>query len=500
MSTSSSDTPSATSPHITTCTGTSRTDPPPYPLITILGATGTGKSALAVSLARRFNGEVINADAMQMYRGLPIITNKIRADEQEGVRHHMLDFIGLEESPWTVKQFVAAAKRKVDEIRRRGKLPIVVGGTGYYVHGLAMRGALLGGTEEEEEAEKDEKEDKNGSDGDDRGACGMVVEEMYAKLQELDPEMARTWHPRDKRRIERSLEICLKTGRKASEWYKEQQAAKGEMMDASGGDGQEGLLGLQYDTLLLWLEAEDAVLKERLNARVDAMVRNGLFEEVLELHKEKQRFRRENVAVDKTKGIWQSIGYKELELWATKANPDADDHDPVHLNPSTKNSKLATDSIEGVKAGTRQYAKRQNRYIRNRFASALRQAGALDRLFLIDSTDISHWSETAVPQSEKLVSAFLEGRQLPDAATLSDLASTTFARITTQDDWRSTRVAHYCDTCEKTLMGDKEWERHVTSRSHKNIIQSQRKKAARDAFLAKRAALVRTEEAESRPP
>ncbi|RMZ86146.1 hypothetical protein DV737_g263, partial [Chaetothyriales sp. CBS 132003] len=389
MSTASSNSVPVASANIATGTGTSRTTSPQNPLITILGATGTGKSALAVSLARRFNGEIINADAMQMYRGLPIITNKIRADEQDGVPHHMLDFIGLEEPPWTVKR----------------------------------------------------------------------------------------------------------------EWYKEQQeAAKEKMMDANGGDGQEGLLGLQYDTLLLWLEAEDAVLKERLNARVDAMVRTGLLEEVMELQQEEQWFRRMNVTVDKTKGIWQSIGYKELELWATKVSLNADDHDAVHLNASTTNSKLAADGIEGVKAGTRQYAKRQNRYIRNRFASALRQAGALDKLFLIDSTDISRWGETAVPQSEKLVLAFLEGRQLPDAAMLSDLASATFARITKQDDWRSTRVAHYCETCEKTLMGDKEWERHITSRSHKNVIQSQRKKAARDAFLAKRAALVGTEEAESRPP
>ncbi|RMZ83656.1 hypothetical protein DV738_g986, partial [Chaetothyriales sp. CBS 135597] len=386
-------------------------NPRANPLITILGATGTGKSALAVSLARRFNGEIINADAMQMYRGLPVITNKISTDEQEGVRHHMLDFIGLDEPPWTVKRFVAVAKREIEAIRSRGKLPIV-----------------------------------------------------------------------------------------ASEWYKEQHEAEREKTakDAgASGDGQEGLSGLQHDTLILWLEAEDAVLKERLNARVDAMVAKGLLEEVLELHKEEQRFQHENVAVDKTKGIWQSIGYKELELWATRANlPAAGDN----CDREDALSKSVADGIEGVKAGTRQYAKRQNRYIRNRFASALRQTQALDRLFLIDSTDISRWSETVVPQSEKLVSAFLDGRQLPDAATLSDLAGATFARITKQDDWRSTRVAHHCEICDKTLMGAKEWERHVTSRSHKTIIQSQRKKAARDAFLAQRAALVGADGAQSQPP
>ncbi|RMD42535.1 hypothetical protein DV735_g2591, partial [Chaetothyriales sp. CBS 134920] len=441
------------------------------PVITILGATGTGKSALAVSLARRFNGEIINADAMQMYRGLPIITNKISADEQEGVRHHMLDFIGLHESPWTVKRFVAVAKKEIEGIRGRGKLPIVVGGTG------------LG----------------DGGDG------GMTVEEMYAKLQELDPEMARTWHPRDKRRIERSLEICLKTGRKASEWYKEQHEAEREKVakdSKDGVDGQEGLSGLQYDSLILWLEAEDAVLKERLNARVDAMVAKGLLEEVLELHQEDQRFQHENVVVDKTKGIWQSIGYKELELWATRADRPVDDNsEAMYGNLSTThNSKSVADGIEGIKAGTRQYAKRQNRYIRNRFSSALRQSRALDRLFLLDSTDISRWGETVVPQSEELVSAFLEGRQLPDAATLSDLAGATFARITKQDDWRSSRLAHHCEICDKTLMGVKEWERHVTSRSHKTVIQSQRRRAARDAFLAQRAALVGTDGVGSQPP
>ena len=234
------------------------------------------------------------------------------------------------------------------------------------------------------------------------------VDEMYAKLMELDPGMAKSWHPKDKRRIQRSLEICLKMGRKASDVYAEQREAK-----EGQGDGGDVHMGLHYDTLLLWLEAEDAVLKERLNTRVDAMAQDGLFDEALQLSKFEQDLKQREVAIDKSKGIWVSIGYKELESWAIahSANP-AD---------VARDSKLALECIEAVKAGTRQYAKRQNRYVRIRLANALKEAGELDKLFLIDSTDLDHWDDTVEPQTQQLVFAFLEGHPLLPASTLSRL-------------------------------------------------------------------------------
>src|SRR5689334_20221731 len=96
----------------------------------------TDHSKLAVELATRYNGEIINADAMQMYKGLPIITNKLTTEEQRGIPHHLLGSIELHEDPWVVTQFKKEATRIISEIRGRGKLPIVVGGTSYYLDGL----------------------------------------------------------------------------------------------------------------------------------------------------------------------------------------------------------------------------------------------------------------------------------------------------------------------------------------------------------------------------
>ena len=106
---------------------------PSQPLIVVCGPTGTGKSKLAVSLAKRFNGEIINADAVQMYKGLPIVTNKIPVHEMEGIPHHLLGEIELTAAPWNVTNFTAASISIIERIRARGRIPIVVGGTGHYI-------------------------------------------------------------------------------------------------------------------------------------------------------------------------------------------------------------------------------------------------------------------------------------------------------------------------------------------------------------------------------
>ncbi|KAG9809606.1 hypothetical protein KCU68_g21220, partial [Aureobasidium melanogenum] len=96
------------------------------PLVAVVGATGTGKSELAVNIARKFNGEIINGDAMQLYESLPVITNKMPEDERGGIPHHLLGCIGLNEETWTVGNFVSNALAKISEIRARGRLPILV--------------------------------------------------------------------------------------------------------------------------------------------------------------------------------------------------------------------------------------------------------------------------------------------------------------------------------------------------------------------------------------
>ena len=375
--------------------------------------------------------------------------------ERNGVPHHLLDFIELEEKPWNVQTYVGEVDRVIQEVRGRGRLPVLVGGTGHYVYGALFKDGLLPRDMEEKGEGGTGREDVesdavlNGSD-----------EEIYRKLVELDPEMAKRWHPNDRRKIQRSLEICLRTGRKASDIYEEQRKD-------GGVDGLEAGEGLRYDPLILWVDAKDVDLKKRLDARVDKMMEDGLFEEVIELAKKEEGYRRKGVQIEKDKGIWISIGYKEMEAWARKYL-----HDP---SDASRDSELALDCIEAVKAGTRQYAKRQHRYIRIRLANKLQQAGALDRLFLLDCSDLTRFEDHAVQPAAELVKAWLIGSALPNAASLSDFAASTLTAIDQRDDKRSQRFARHCGVCDKTMVMEKEWLAHLSGRSHRNMVQRQRR-------------------------
>ena len=462
---------------------------PAGPLILILGATGTGKSNLALSIAHSLpaGAEIINCDAMQMYTGLPIITNKLPKHERQGIPHHLLDLVGLDAMPWTANKFRRESSRIIDEIRARGKIPVMVGGTGHYAFGSLFRDSMLDddarGNEGTEGLSDGEKQ-KFGEGQEHFEILNGSVEEMYEKLKELDPEMARTWHPKDRRRIQRSLEICLKRGRKVSEIYREQvQGLNGTKQTESMNQQVAGLalnseedntthetLGpLYHSPLIFWLSASDQPLKTRLNTRVDTMVQDGLFEEALELVRLHQQYKLQGVKIDTTKGIWVSIGYKELEPWATN-----------HLQNNTaypKDCPLANECIDSVKARTRQYAKRQDRYIRIRLANALRNAGALDRLFLLDGTDLDHWQERVIQPATQILETFMKGPELPDASSLGGLAKETFDRIKEQGECASDRMARYCEVCEKTTMTEKEWMRHLGSRGHKKVVQARRRRA-----------------------
>ncbi|KIW20582.1 tRNA dimethylallyltransferase [Exophiala spinifera] len=447
---------------------------PDNPVVVVIGATGTGKSKLAVDLATRFNGEIINGDAMQMYKGLPIITNKIPQEERNGIRHHLLDFIGLEEPPWTVHKFVKESTKVVDEIRSRGKLPILVGGTHYYTHALLFKDETLSADEEEGGTE-----DAEAKGSEDLAILSRSTEEIFAKLQEVDPQMAVRWHPRDRRKIQRSLEIWLKTGRKASEVYAAQQERKGAIGRNSGSGSMSGDLksmidsgqvsALRYPTLLLWLEAEDAVLKERLNARVDSMVESGLVDEAAALASLENGMVKRGSPVDKTMGIWVSIGYKELGPYIQEQQASGAD--------SPQSSRALAQAVEAVKAGTRRYAKRQNRYIRIRLANALQQAGEFNMLFLLDGTDLENWDTKVFEQAQALVKSFLDGEALPEHKSLSELADSILS-ASNEGGVTDSRVARKCETCDKILMTTDQWNRHLSSRGHKKAAVAQRKREA----------------------
>lgn len=278
-------------------------------VIAIVGPTASGKTALSIKLAKKYNGEIINGDSMQVYRGLDIGTAKITEEEMEGVPHHLLSFKEPTES-FSVADYQRLVRTKIAEIRAREKLPIIVGGSGLYVQAVLYDFQF---TEEQvdEVARKAYYEELE----------KLGPEAMHAKLEKLDPQTAESIHPNNTRRVIRALEMIELSGvSKASEEHN-----RGEIPLYN-----HVVLGLGQN-----MSREE--LYDRINHRVDVMMDNGLLEEV--------------------KGLWQqnirgvqsiqAIGYKELYDYL--------------------DGKCSLDeALESLKQNSRRYAKRQLTYFRNK--------------------------------------------------------------------------------------------------------------------------------------
>jgi tRNA dimethylallyltransferase len=398
---------------------------------------------------------------MQMYKGLPIVTNKIPDNERNSIPHHLINFIGLNEEPWTVGHFVSEAQRVLREIRARGRLPILVGGTHYYTQSLLFKDSLIvdravGNGLQIKQLEKEWP------------ILSASTEEMYARLEELDPVIARRWHPKDRRHIRRSLEICLETGQRASDVYQDQEKQKRSPSGASGDVGSEcderlpePSEHLRYPSLIFWLQAEDDVLKARLSARVQTMVASGLLEEAMDMSNYCTEYTSQGSSLDLGKGIWVSIGYKEMQPYFALLRSES--------VSKQKLLQVRNECIEAVKAATRQYAKRQNRSIRLTLADLLAKASSSDTMFLMDCTDLGRWTEMVSEPSQRIADAFLKGDHLPEPSSLSSLAKSVLAR-SSKGSAKPKFLARECSICEKVLMTEGEWNQHLRSSGHEKVV------------------------------
>jgi tRNA dimethylallyltransferase len=430
---------------------------------------------LAVDLAARFNGEIINGDAMQMYRGLPIITNQIPIAERKGIPHHLLSCVDLEAEAWRISHFKKEALRLITEIRSRGKLPILVGGTHYYTQAVLFKDQLVSegsGSDVEDGVDADGAGyDEIPSTSEKWPILDSPPEVLMEKLKEVDPVMAARWHPKDARKIRRSLEIYFQTGRPASEIYAEQQAQKEKAVSEC-----EGLLRFD-NTLIFWVHAEKDVLNARLDARVDDMVQQGLLDEAESMFEVLQRKEEQGVTVDLTRGVWVSIGFKELDPYFTarrKAEMSGEELDA-----------LRSRCIEAIRTATRQYGGSQVKWIRNKLWRALAEAGMTRRLYLLDSSDVSQWDGCITEPSEQIFQSMLQGDTTPDPKSLSMLAKTVLGAKEEQAQAQpgSAMKSFTCDVCGKTVVGDEQWEIHLKSYSHKRGVKSAARKAERDAYF-----------------
>ncbi|KAH7380540.1 IPP transferase-domain-containing protein [Phaeosphaeria sp. MPI-PUGE-AT-0046c] len=395
---------------------------------------------------------------MQLYEGLPIITNKISAEEMKGVPHHLLGRIGLQEETWTVGKFVSNALSTIGEIRNRGKIPILVGGTHYYTQSLLFHDAL-----------STEKSLEPSNESERYPILEKATEIIHAKLREVDPVMADRWHPNERRKIQRSLGIFLKTGKPASQVYAEQRLKKGQSPIDSPENIDEDSTGMRFQTLVFWVHARKDNLYSRLDGRVEKMLAKGLLQEVDSLANFKKGREAEGQAVDESRGIWVSIGYKEFAKYQQALAQESKSEKELTL--------LKTEGIEKTQAATRQYANRQLKWIQIKLLNAFIEASQQDNVFLFDGTDISAWSSNVVQPALQVAEQFLSGQNLPAPSSLSAAAAEMLVPKRNYDLGQRPDLwqKRTCETCGMVAVTENDWQQHVKSRTHRRAVGVEKK-------------------------
>lgn len=437
-------------------------------------------SQLAVDLALRFNGEIINGDAMQMYDGLPIITNKITPEEQRGVPHHLLGCVRLDEEPWRVGKFVKSASGIIADVHSRKRTPILVGGTHYYTQSLLFNDKLTDVDVEDQDA----KEEAHQASAEKWPILEASTPEILSKLREVDPIMADRWHPEDRRKIRRSLEIWLQTGKKASEIYEAQRQRKKQEIALTESQDEDHVqndpeepqptsTGLRFPTLFLWVHTPSEALRPRLDARVETMLTSGLLDEVLSLSRLLTSQPAHN-PIDQTRGIWVSIGYKEFAPYCATLQ------DPTANTNANAVEQLKRHGVERTQIATRQYAKRQVKWIQSKLLSALRDADALDRMFVLDSSSAvpAEWETAVLAPAERLAALFLSGEgSLPSAAEVLPAAEE-LLRADREDlsGRRDLWERRTCEICGVTAVTAVEWGKHTGGRKHRMSVRAHAKR------------------------
>jgi tRNA dimethylallyltransferase len=270
-------------------------------VLVICGPTASGKTRLAVDLALEFNGEIVSADSMQIYQGMNIATAKPTEEEKKGVPHHLMDFLPYDKE-FSVAQYVALAKEVIKDINDRGKLPVIVGGTGLYIR------SLINNIHFDETEKNTELRESLRLQADTYGN-----EYLLNKLAEIDPETAQKLHPNNLNRIIRALEVYETTGLTMSQLQLNSKKTPSPYKPC----------------ILMPFYPDRQVLYDRINTRVDEMLKQGLLEEARTFY-----------SLTREKTSAQAIGYKELA--------------PYFLG-----YKSLDTCIERLKQCTRQYAKRQ---------------------------------------------------------------------------------------------------------------------------------------------
>ncbi|KAG9103328.1 hypothetical protein FRC06_011384 [Ceratobasidium sp. 370] len=438
----------------------------PLPLVAVVGSTGVGKSRLAVELASSVrdrllrtsapwaNSKIINADAMQTYEGLDLVTNKITPSEMNGIEHTLFDFRDLQED-YVVTEWVTDAISEINSAHETQKLPVVVGGTSYWLQHLLFANRLTSLTVDgpvtpsrpqpttftipELAPSLQQLFDNLPARADDVDEDTSF--QLHALLTHLDPTTASRWHWKDTRKVLRSINIIRESNMTVGEAYKAQ-------LDPVS----------RYPTLIFWLYMDPSVLNPMLDSRIDKMVESGLREEI-------EQMRQAASAADgkiEMVGLNQAIGYKEFKGYFE--------------DPSRPQLEFDR-GVERMKVATRQYATRQVKWIKSRLLPTV-LASENVHIVLLEVKDPAHWDEDVLRPALRYLSEFLDG-QISAAADMHCGILQSFIQQADALSATSNKRKIRCDICtvdpQKPVMLNEgiEWDAHKKSRSH-------RRKSSRD--------------------
>jgi len=461
-----------------------------HKIITVLGATGTGKTDLGIAIAKKFNGEVINADVMQIYKGLPIITNKATTEEQSIVKHHLLDVYenSPDKKPYTRQNFQMDALRLIGEIHGRGRVPVLVGGTFYYLQNIIFM--------QNEVKSENASGDRNGftatldsltlPDGlvVDRWNCQEYTKVLFQRLLEIDPEMATITHRNDSRKILTYLMFIENTGGKYSEMLKNQREnqrgnqhenqPENKAENSTSEDENDPVLKSAFggapryrknDHLIFALECKDrAVYENRLRKRLDKMVDKGMLDEISSIYE------KYGMEIDVEKGVFQAIGFREFKEYFNYKNQS---------NACPKKLKEILDkSLEAMYFKTRRYGVLQVKRYKQALVSCCNGSETdPGHVFSLDSTNAAEFQDQCVRPAVGIVAKFLKNVEIND---FDDTGFCEYLNLTGTDieiDSSGDRTKIFaCDTCGVTCHGKKVFDLHMNSRKHKKRVSGIKRK------------------------
>ncbi|GMN56259.1 hypothetical protein TIFTF001_025376 [Ficus carica] len=409
-------------------------DEPKPKVVVIMGPTGSGKSRLAIDLGSHFPIEIINADSMQVYRGLDVLTNKVPLDQQKGVPHHLLGTVSPNVEI-TAKEFRDTAVPLIDDILSRNCLPVIVGGTNYYIQALISPFLL------DDTAEAMDDNCLSSSTGDAESCCKMDCHGMsdsYDHLKSIDPIAANRIHPNNHRKINQYLSLYAHSGILPSELLQGKAAKNWGQVE-----------NFRYNCSFICMDASLPVLDRYVEQRVDHMVDAGLLNEVYDIF---------NLNADYTRGLLQAIGVREFEnflrdyvvedgcnkgSYSTSGSITSEDMGDKILKENMrailscshdcKAKILLKEAIDKVKLNTRRLIRRQRRMILRLQKLFGWDIHFMDATESILSKSDAIWEQQVVEPAVKILRSFLD--QEASSVPGKDAPNDTRTRILDRGLW-----------------------------------------------------------------